>query len=179
MAGVSLASLGGGSGAAGGAKSAQLSASLGKMGAALDKAKATFKAAKGNIETIVGGAERLAKIKGTVAVGKTLYKIASPIGYEIDSYAREFADNFEDMTSPEIAGEIDKRFSQEAAYQIKREWGVRHLLLNMEANTFATVKNLLDLASVGDPTGLVGVINAFAHPLCKDDTPFPGVTRIP
>jgi hypothetical protein len=39
-------------------------------------------------------------------------------------------------------------------------------------------KTALAAVSVLDPTGLVSVANAFMHPICKADSPFPNVTAI-
>jgi hypothetical protein len=94
---------------------------------------------------------------------------------QIELFATEFADNFGDMTSPEIEKEIDSRFSKEAALEIKKEWGRHHVGLMMEANAINTANNVLSVAGIADPTGLVGVVSAFTNPLCKDDTPFPNV----
>ncbi len=94
---------------------------------------------------------------------------------QIDIFATEFADNFGEMTSPEIEKEIDKAFSVDAAIEIKKEWGRHHVGLMMEANAIGTVQNVLSVAGIADPTGLVGVVSAFTNPLCKDDTPFPKV----
>jgi len=87
----------------------------------------------------------------------------------------EFAKHFGDMTSPSIENEIESRFSNEAAFEVKRQWGIRHLGLMMEANGVITAKYVIDIAGTADPTGLVGVVSACIDPLCKDDTPFPNV----
>lgn len=112
-----------------------------------------------------------AAIKGA-SVAKT---VLGSIKSQSDLFATEFAKNFGDMTSPEIEKEIDRRFSPEAAFEVKRQWGIHHLGLMMEANSINTAKNVIDIAGIADPTGLVGVVSAFTNPLCKDDTPFPTV----
>lgn len=94
---------------------------------------------------------------------------------QIDIFATEFANNFGDMTSPEVEEMIDRKFSKEAAFEIKKEWGRHHVGLMMEANGINTAKNVLSVAGIADPTGITGVVSAFTHPLCKDDTPFPTV----
>jgi len=94
---------------------------------------------------------------------------------QVEIFATEFADNFGEMTSPEIENEIDKAFTVDAAIEIKKEWGRHHVGLMMEANAISTAHNVLSVAGIADPTGLVGVVSAFTNPLCKDDTPFPKV----
>ncbi|MDQ3179206.1 MAG: hypothetical protein M3Q33_01675, partial [Acidobacteriota bacterium] len=155
-----------------------IGASATKLAVAAAKVAKAFKAVKGSVEALVGGAKALANIKKVVKVGGKLYVAASAIGREVDLFSREFAENFEVWTTPEIAKEIDQRFGKEAAFQIKRQWGLRHLTLMLEADGFATAKNVLSLVSIADPTGLVAVGEAFMHPICKSDVRFPTVTAL-
>jgi hypothetical protein len=178
MAAVNIATLGQSAAATSAAKAAQVAQTTSKLTATVNKVKGLINAAKGSVETLVGGADKLKKIQKVVKIGKKTYKVASTVGKEIDLFSRDFADNFADMTSPEIDREINQRFGKEAAYQIKREWAMRQLTLNLEANGFATAKNVLTLASVADPTGLISVANAFLHPVCKADAKFPTVTPL-
>jgi hypothetical protein len=154
IAAVNIATLGR---AAPAIKAAKVAASVSKMQKAVDLVKKTMKAA------------------GTVS---DAYTVASSVKDQVDLFATEFSDNFEVMTSPEIAAEIDRNFSARAANQIKRQWGMRHLTLMLEADGFATAKNIMSVVGVFDPTGVVDVVNAFAHPICKPDTPFPRVTPL-
>jgi phage shock protein A len=178
MAAINIATLGQSAAATSATKAAQVAKTVGTLQKAFNKVKSAITAAKGSLETLVGGAEKLKKIQKIVKVGKKTYKVASTVGKEIDLFSRDFADNFADMTSPEIDREINQRFGKEAAYQIKREWAMRQLSMNLEANGFATAKNVLALASVADPTGLISVANAFMHPICKGDAKFPTVTPL-
>jgi hypothetical protein len=182
MAAVSLATFGAGSAATGGAnaaaKAAQAAASGNKLILAKNTITAALTAAKGNVATLVGGAQKLAKIQNVAKIGGKIYVASSAVGKQVDLFSKEFADNFDVLTSPEIAREIDQRFGKEAAYQIKREWGVRHLTLMLEADGFKTANNVISLLSVADPTGLSSVVNAFMHPICKNDTPFPKVNPL-
>lgn len=131
---------------------------LAKLAALADKLQKLYKANE-------------AAIKAAAATKTILGAIKS----ETELFAAEFANNFGDMTSPEIEKEIDRRFSPAAAIEVKKAWGVRHLALMMEANSIVTAKNVIDVAGIADPTGLVGVVSAFTNPICKDDTPFPNV----
>lgn len=178
MLAVNIATLGQSAAATSAAKAAQVAQTTSKLTATVNKVKSLVTAAKGSVETLVGGAEKLKKIQKVVKIGKKTFKVATTIGKEIDLFSRDFADNFADMTSPEIDREINQRFGKEAAYQIKREWALRQLSMNLEANGFATAKNILTVASVADPTGVVSVVNAFMHPVCKNDAKFPTVTPL-
>lgn len=98
---------------------------------------------------------------------------------KIDEYSREFVEHFAEMTSNEVDREIDKRFTnQAAALEVKRQWSLRHLAMMLEANGISTAKATLGVAAIGDPTGIADVINAFTHPVCKDNTPFPAINPL-
>ncbi len=169
IAAVKIAALvvtfGGSSAATGGAAAAQAGGKL-----ALQSPK-LVKLAKlaADLQRIYNANEKAIK------AATTSISVLNTIKSQTDLFATEFANNFGDMTSPEVEKEIDSRFSKEAALEIKRQWGIRHLGLMMEANGIVTAKNVIDIAGTADPTGLVGVVSAFINPLCKDDTPFPRV----
>ena len=157
-------------------KLAQIAAKLKELYAPVQD---LMKAAKGNLAEVVGGEENLAKIfavgKVTAKVGSATYTVGSAANRQIDLYSREVADNFTDMTSVAINAQIDKTFGKTAAYQIKRQWGVRSVLLNMENDNFATAKNAVSAASAADPTGILSTVSAYMQPLCKNTVPFPTV----
>ena len=120
-----------------------------------------------------------ATIKPAVDVAKTANNVRNVLSSEyavIDRYKKEFSDSFADMTSPEIEKEINDRFGPQGAYEIKSRWGGIHLAQMFEADSFATAKNVLTVVSIVDITGLTAVVNAFAHPICKDNSLFPAVT---
>lgn len=137
--------------------------------------KETLAAVKGNIAELVGGPENLQKIQNMAKAGGKIYTISSKITKELDMFSKEFADNFDVLTSKEIAAEIDNRFGKDAAYQIKRQWGLSHLTLMLNADGFATATNTIGIVAAADPTGLVGVVGAYMHPICENNTPFPTV----
>ncbi len=137
--------------------------------------KGALAAVKGNVAELVGGAENLKKIQDLAKAGGKIYTISSKITKELDLFSKEFADNFEVLTSKEIAAEIDNRFSKDAAYQLKRQWGLSHLTLMLNADGFATASNVIGIASAADITGITGVVAAYMHPICENNTPFPTV----
>ena len=130
---------------------------------------------KGSLADSVGGEENLEKLTMVGTVGGRVYVAASAINKQIDDYSREYADNFDKLTSPAIAAQIDQRFGEEGAYQVKREWGVRHVFLTLNANGFATATNQVNLASAIDITGVSSVVAAYMKPICSNNTPFPAV----
>jgi len=104
---------------------------------------------------------------------------ASDLSEKILYYAELFSDDFETLTTPEVASKIDSEFSEGAAKQIKKEWAVRHLLYTLELNGFKAAKDLMWLVSFGDPTGLSGVAEAFTNPKCSSNMEFPEVEELP
>ena len=116
-----------------------------------------------------------ATYKTTIKAVTTTKTVVNALKNQTELFATEFSKHFGEMTSPEIEKVIDDRFSREAALEIKKEWGRHHVGLMMEANAIDTAYNVLSVAGIADPTGLVGVVSAFTNPLCRDDTPFPTV----
>jgi hypothetical protein len=157
-------------------KLAQIAAKLKELYAPV---KELMQTAKGNLAEVVGGEENLATIfavgKIATKVGSATYTVASSADKQIDLYSRQVADNFTDMTSVAINAQIDKSFGKTAAYQIKRQWGVRSVLLNMDNDGFATAKNAISAASAADPTGILSTVSAYMQPICKNSIPFPTV----
>ncbi len=133
----------------------------------------------GNVSAMLGPNATLEDVKKFMpAAGGGYAKIGTELTEKIINYANMFSSNFETLTTPEVAQMIDEKFSPEAAAQIKKEWAMRHLALNLQLNGFTAAKDLLWLASFGDPTGLADVANAFLDPKCDADTPFPVVTPL-
>ncbi len=157
-AGGSSAATGGAAAATQGGKIAMQSPKLVKLAQMANKIKALYNTHQTSIKVAAG-----------------TYTALTAFQSQVSLFSKEFADNFGEMTTPEIEREIDRRFSKKAAYEIKREWGVNHISMNMEANTITTAKNFISVAGIADPTGLSGVVNAFLNPLCKESTPFPTV----
>ena len=157
VAALNIATLGRASAATSGVKAAKLAASASKMTKAVDSIKKAI------------------KVAGAVS---DAYTVASAVNSQAELFATEFSDNFDVLTSPEIEAEVNRNFSPRAAYQIKRQWGMRHLTLMLEADGFATAKNIMSVVGVFDPTGVVDLVNAYAHPICKPDTPFPRVAAL-
>ncbi|MEZ5347373.1 MAG: hypothetical protein R2681_17640 [Pyrinomonadaceae bacterium] len=153
------------------------SAATGSAGAAVGGGKLIANSPKLiKLAQLADKLQRFAKTyKDTIKAATTTKTVVLALKSEIELFATEFASNFGEMTSPEIEKMIDEKFSKEAALEIKKEWGRHHAGLMLEANAINTTYNVLSVAGIADPTGLVGVVSAFTNPLCKDDTPFPNV----
>ncbi len=180
-------------GAAHGATAAvETSVKAGEMGAAaarIAKAAAKLKDAYGNLQgslkaigkgdfAKVVDAESLAKLTGqrlAMKAGGQIFTLGTDANKQIDLYSREYADNFDQLTSPEIAAQIDQRFGPVGAYQVKRQWGVRHLLLALNSDGYADSLNKLSMVSTADFTGVLSVVSAYVKPICANNTVFPAV----
>ncbi len=160
------------------AKAAQVAVSATRLASMMAKVKEALMAAKGSIEALAGGAENLQKLGNAVKIGGKLFTAGSAIGREVDTFSKEFADNFDAWTSPAIAKEIDTRFGKDAAFQIKRKWGLRHLTLMLKADGLESAKNAIAVLSTVDVTGVLSIMDAFMHPTCTTDLGFPVVTAL-
>lgn len=178
MAAITLATWGRASAIGGAAKAAKIATSAGRLTKAFNAIKNTLTVAKNAIEKAVGGAENVAKLQKIQKMGSKFYKFASGVGKEVDHFTKEFAESFEDQTSKDINAEIDKNFGPQAALAIKKQWAINMLFSKLDAEGFATAKNVLTIVSAADPTGIVGVAEAFMHPICGKNTPFPKVTPL-
>ena len=160
------------------ARAAEIGTSAAKLAAMAAKVKEAVVAAKGSIEALAGGAANLQKLGNAVKIGGKLYTAGSAIGHQVDTFSKEFANNFDAWTSPEIAKEIDSRFGKDAAFQIKRKWGLRHLTLMLKADGIESAKNAITLVSAMDITGVTAIMDAFFHPTCPTELGFPQVTAL-
>ena len=179
-AAISLVTFGAGAAVAKGVQAAsaaaRFAASANRLKASYQAVKRAMELAKGNLKELVGGAENFEKLKRVKKVGGKVYAVATDIGQVVDQFSQEFADNFDVLTSPEIGAEIDKRFGKEAARQVKRQWGIRHLTLMLQTDGgFQTAQSVVSTVAAVDPTGLVGVADAFMKPICSNNAPFPVV----
>jgi hypothetical protein len=153
------------------------SAATGSAGAAVGGGKLIANSPKlAKLAQMADKLQRFAKTyKSSIKAATVSKTVILTIKNQTELFATEFANNFGDMTSPEIEKKIDEEFSDAAAFEIKKEWGRHHVGLMMEANAINTANNFLSIAGIADPTGLVGVVSAFTNPLCRNDTPFPTV----
>jgi hypothetical protein len=92
-------------------------------------------------------------------------------------FAKAFADDFVNQTSPEINAEIDRRFNPATAYLIKKEWGLVQIKEMADANRWQIAQNVLSAASIVDITGVTGVVSAYTKPICGVMMPFPTLSQ--
>ena len=90
-----------------------------------------------------------------------------------DAYNQAFAEDLIKATSADIAAAIDGHFKPEYALQIKKNWSDISFMQLLGANLVEVTSIQLALVSVVDPTGITGVLSAYAKPQCQDLIPFP------
>jgi len=119
-------------------------------------------------------------LQQSVVVAKYGYAVANLAkdGYDaVKLYSSMYARDFEKQTSAAINTEINNRFAPKVAQYIKESWAEIQLHEVAKADGFAIAKNVMDVVSVFDITGVVSVINAYAHPLCGAAVPFPNLSQ--
>lgn len=158
-----------------GEDASRIAASAAKLKAAYGAVKDAVTALKGNVVEAVGGEENMSKLLDAKMVAGKVYVLANDANTQVNLYSREYADNFEKLTSKGIADQITSRFGETGAYQVERQWGIRHALLNLNEDGFANTANQISILSTADFTGVLSVVSAYMKPVCADNTPFPAV----
>ncbi len=99
----------------------------------------------------------------------------------VKSYYNQYSDDFAEQTSHEVDSIINAHFTRPGyADYIKQYWGNIQLKEMASANGYQIADEVMSAASIAaiaDPTGIVGgiigTVQAFAHPVCGDNIPFP------
>ena len=110
-------------------------------------------------------------------------KRAGTVGYETYNttslWLNEFVGDFEHMTTKRVVSELERRFKGDALLWVKQQYAMNHLTLMLKADGIDTAESVLTAVSAFDPTGITGVIDAYANPKCATAEPFPVVTLLP
>jgi hypothetical protein len=78
------------------------------------------------------------------------------------------SDNFATITSQEINDKIDANYTPVEAKFIKQYYSTKMLAEVQATSDFEIAKESLSNIALVDPTGIVGLVDAFTHPLCGD-----------
>ncbi len=92
-----------------------------------------------------------------------------------DNYAKAYASDFVNQTSVAIGAAIDNNFTAKTAEFLKETWGRQELAEMAVANNWNIAQTALSAASLIDITGVSGVVQAYAQPICQSVVPFPCV----
>jgi tectonin-like protein len=101
---------------------------------------------------------------------------AKAVGETTTVWLNDYLGSFSDVTTPEVAAEINKRFSPKAATWVKTQYAYQNLSLMAAADGFKTAQTTLTVVGLMDPIGVVGVAEAFTQPICNVQDPFPAVS---
>jgi len=104
---------------------------------------------------------------------KMVKKTAQAAYQAVDEYTTAFAADFIGQTSKEINAAIDEHFKPFTAEFIKRSWAMDQLTEMAEANAWGIAQTALTVASIVDPSGVFGVVEAYAKPKCQDHVKLP------
>ena len=113
------------------------------------------------------------RTKMAIQAMKTTYDVASTVYEAQNTYRSTFSEDFVEQTSPEIAARIDAEFPADVAAHIKRSWADVQLARLASTEGWEAAETALTVVSLVDPTGVVGVVSAFAKPVCQPLMPFP------
>lgn len=128
------------------------------------------------------------KMKQLAAATKDLRQIAKEakqvgtLAYEVNNttylWVNDYVGNFESMTSKRVVNELKRHFSGSNLLWVEQQYAKIHLALMLKANGIDSAENVLGVVSTFDPSGVAGVIDAFAKPICSVNRPFPNVALI-
>ncbi len=125
-------------------------------------------AAFSSIEAAIGG------IQGS-ASGQALELID-----EVGVWSADYAKQFREHTSPRVDRLINQHFTNadDRAY-IKQKFGQYQIAGMIAADGWETADTVLGVLSF-EPVGVISLIAAFAHPVCRDaPAPFPAIRILP
>lgn len=160
--------------------------------AALESAEAALGGAAGTIDVALDGAkwaklskalERAEEIFGQVtdAQDKIQYLLdnVENLEAEIERWNGEYEDNFRDLTSWQVDNMINRQFNEQDRSYIKQKYA-QYQLTTMLTQDAWRIAGTVTTAVGFEPTGIVSVIEAFAHPVCvPGPVPFPNVRILP
>lgn len=117
---------------------------------------------------------------------RELYKLVKQVGtvaFETDKtmqmWVTDYIGDFESMTTKRVVTELSKHFNGPTLYWVKQQYAMNHLTLILKSDGIQTAQNVLSAISTFDPTGVTGVVSAFANPMCASDQNFPPVKLRP
>jgi hypothetical protein len=120
-------------------------------------------------------------IKNGLKVASTAGAIANAsyqAGQTTYMWVNDYVGNFRQLTNDDINNQVNAKFSAAGARWVKEQYAMVHLNMMAADDAINTALNALNAASGFDPTGVSGVVSAFAKPICSTDSPFPAVNPL-
>ncbi len=127
-------------------------------GAATTGWKATLMAVKEGVST-------------AYAVGNASYQA----GMTTYTWVNDAVGTFDQITTKAVNDQVNRSFSPLAARWVKEQYALVNLNIVAPDDGTKTALATLSAASGFDPTGISGVVSAYAKPICVGDEPFPAV----
>jgi len=130
--------------------------------------------------------EKIKKLWDKTKTARELITNANRVGtpaYEAyqttNLWVTEFVGDFEHMTTKRVVAELSTRFKGDALLWVKQQYAMNHLTLMLKSDGIETAENVFTAVSAFDPTGITGVIDAYANPKCVAAENFPAVALLP
>ena len=105
-------------------------------------------------------------------------KVASQAYTAATNYKYVFAENFAEMTSPEIASTLNEKLNPVDASHVKHVWAMTQFKEMATAEKWQIAGTVLGVVSLVDITGVTDLVAAYAKPKCKDVVPFPDLAQL-
>eukprot|EP00798_Chlamydomonas_sp_ICE-L_P011797 gene11797-16073_t len=96
-------------------------------------------------------------------------KVGSETYQAMQNYRRAYAEDFAAQTSVEINNMLDSYFVPATALFLKEAWSDVQMKEMAAANGWQIADTALAAASIVDITGILGVVSAYAKPICGPD----------
>ena len=106
-------------------------------------------------------------------VGMTTYKGTTNTLQSINDYAKAYAEDFANQTSPEINDILNKNFHPDTANFLKETWARQQLAQMATTEGWIAADNAMNWIGMVDITGVTSLVSAYAKPMCQDATELP------
>ena len=122
--------------------------------------------------------KKAAKVADLASKAADVVLLAKDVADTTASWVDDYIADFASVTTDRVAAEVDKNFTGASNAWVKRQYALVHFSLLAQSNGIQTAQVMLSTAALLDPTGVVGVVDAFAKPVCETALPFPAVSRL-
>lgn len=150
-----------------------LAANIVSAGSASAGTKAASMAAKA--PKVFDAMKKAAKVADLASTAADVVMLAKDVADTTATWVDDFVADWRNVTTERVQREVDARFKGDANTWVKRQYAMVHLTLLAQQNGIMTAQTALSAVAMFDPTGVAGVVDAFAKPICKADAPFPNV----
>ncbi|MBE7170785.1 MAG: hypothetical protein INR73_09350 [Williamsia sp.] len=115
--------------------------------------------------------------EGYVMASKGVIMGVKAAYYATKGYKDAYVENFAALTSPEINAEIDLQLDTLTAKFVKETWADLQITEMAQTNGFVIAHEVLSTVSSVDPTGVLGVVDAYTKPVCGANMPWPILSK--